>query len=89
MTIDELLSALDNLPVGLHEIYERVLNRTNRYPPKKRALIFQMLQWITCSLRPLSVGEMTEALAIDFDSGSLKEIAKTAPVHSRILWLLN
>ena len=71
MTTDELQSALDNLPSGLHEVYERVLNRINQYPPRKRALTCRMLQWITCSLRPLSVGEMTEALAIDFDSGSL------------------
>jgi ankyrin repeat protein len=60
-TTRAIYDALENLPVGLDETYERILAKINEADVE---LAFRALAWVTCSARPLSVEELVEAIAI-------------------------
>ncbi|KAI9442926.1 hypothetical protein H4582DRAFT_1846799, partial [Lactarius indigo] len=55
---------LDELPESLHETYERIVMDIKKW---NRADAHRMLQCLTVAVRPLSVAELAELLAFDFD----------------------
>jgi hypothetical protein len=63
-TVEKLLESLDQLPDGLDDTYNRVVEGINRLPLPRRLLANKMLLWIVTVRRPLSVAELRTALAI-------------------------
>jgi ankyrin repeat protein len=58
---------LEELPETLDETYERILRDINK---ANRDLAHRLLQCLTVAVRPLSVAELADVLAVDFGSGS-------------------
>ena len=49
------------MPSNLDGFYERILSKI---PPEDFALASRVLRWLVCSVRPLTLAELTEAIAI-------------------------
>jgi hypothetical protein len=62
--LSELQSILQDLPVSLDETYERILMEIK---VENQVLIHHLLQCLLVSMRPLSVTELGEVLAFEFD----------------------
>lgn len=54
-------TSLDMLPAGLDAVYERILHNINL---EKRKVVHDMLYWILVATRPLTIGELCEAVSI-------------------------
>lgn len=59
--MNQLNERLLSLPRGLEETYERILQNL---PPELASTSLVVLQWLTCSHRPLSFRELNDAQAI-------------------------
>jgi NACHT domain/Ankyrin repeats (many copies) len=70
LTIEDAKSVLQNeLPMDLEATYERLLGKIEGIPHNiRRNRALHVLQWITATVRPLSVDELDFALAIQVDS---------------------
>lgn len=55
---------LRDLPEGLIETYQRILNRISKHP-RRIAMANKIFKWTTCARRPLLITEMKEAIAFD------------------------
>src|SRR5258708_40024114 len=55
---------LNELPESLDETYERLMTEIKR---TNQVHAYRMLQCLTVAVRPLSVAELAELLAFDFD----------------------
>ncbi|KAF3934040.1 hypothetical protein ABW19_dt0202748 [Dactylella cylindrospora] len=61
-------ASLKTLPATLHETYDRILKAIDVDPNKE--IVVRIFQLLTFAVRPLTVGEVAEALAVDLsDSG--------------------
>ncbi|KFY94645.1 hypothetical protein V500_03121, partial [Pseudogymnoascus sp. VKM F-4518 (FW-2643)] len=60
-TVSGIEKALQTLPKGLDEIYERILLNIK---PDNTTIIATMLQWISLAVSPLTVPELAEAMRI-------------------------
>lgn len=69
----EILSALDALPAGLNDTYREAMDRICSQPKDDVLLAKRILSWISSALRPLTVGELQYALAIEPGSKKLDE----------------
>ncbi|KFY24519.1 hypothetical protein V493_05189 [Pseudogymnoascus sp. VKM F-4281 (FW-2241)] len=69
-TVSGIKKALQTLPKGLNEVYERILLSIK---PDDTVIIATMLQWITLALRPLTVPELAEAMRIHASGHVSKE----------------
>jgi hypothetical protein len=56
--------ALDHLPRGLPETYERILGRVLESHKEIQDLVSRTLQWLVCAKRTLDHDELLEALSI-------------------------
>ena len=61
----KLRQTLDSLPETLDETYDRILCKID---PLFKQEILRILQWLTCSMRPLSLEEVAEVVAFDIDN---------------------
>ena len=61
----KLRQTLDSLPETLDETYDRILCQID---PLSKREVLSILQWLTFSLRPLSLNEVAEIVAFDVDS---------------------
>lgn len=61
-TCTEVLETLRNMPKGLPAIYERLLLQIQS---EKRGICRAILQWITMSLRPLTLQELADAIGVE------------------------
>ena len=61
----KLRQTLNSLPETLDETYDRILCQID---PLFKREVLHILQWLTCSLRPLSLNEVAEIVAFDIDS---------------------
>lgn len=61
-TVSGIEKALQTLPKGLDEIYERILLNIK---PENTTIIATMLQWISLAMSPLTVPQLAEAMRID------------------------
>ena len=64
--------ALHSLPPGLNETYDRILASISEMD---RAMAMRIFNWLTCSQRPLLIGEMVEGIAIELGSNNLDQDA--------------
>ena len=65
LSLGKLRQTLDSLPKTLDETYDRILCQID---PLFTREVLHILQWLTCSLRPLSLDEVAETVAFDVDS---------------------
>ena len=61
----KLRQTLGSLPETLDETYDRILCKIDRLFKRE---VLHILQWLTCSLRPLSLDEVAEIVTFDVDS---------------------
>ena len=61
---DEARRVLDDVPGGMKDLYLRCLENMSR-ASRGKALTKAILVWVTCSMRPLTVGELGEALKLN------------------------
>ena len=63
----EVLSIMNNLPLGLLEAYNSWMARLHRLGPLLKERIFKVLHWICIAYRPLSIDEVAGALLVSRD----------------------
>ena len=61
----EVQQALDNLPTGLNQTYDRILEAVT---PERQKQVLSVLKWLCFSVRPLFLDELTEVFMLDFES---------------------
>ena len=69
----KLRQTLNSLPETLDETYDRILCQID---PLFKREVLHILQWLTCSLRPLSLEEVAEIVAFDVDSDGRFNVEK-------------
>src|SRR6266478_9671977 len=62
---DDIQGALDDLPEGLDETYERTLRDIDK---QKRKYAQRLFQCLSVSIRPLRVEELAEIFAVQLDA---------------------
>lgn len=75
--------ALESLPSELYELYDKALERIMAQPETDRARAEQVIMWITASLRPLTLDELLQALAISVGSNEFSMQAR--PTATRLV----
>ena len=82
VTRNEVRVALNNLPEGLDETYERILLAID---PKTREgqLALRALIWLVAAIRPLRLDELVEGLSINLQTRTLDP--DLGPMHSDAL----
>ncbi|KAL9045455.1 MAG: hypothetical protein Q9214_001501 [Letrouitia sp. 1 TL-2023] len=80
-----VLQALRRLPVELEASYDEAINRIERQPDQHCTRAKQVLSWISFTLRPLTVTELRQALAVElgskeFDKSSLPALTRLVSV---------
>ena len=78
----KLYEALDALPATLDETYDRILSRID---PTYEAEVHQILQWLTCSQRPLTLHEVAELIAVDISQDQPFDFDKRTPYAEDVL----
>ena len=63
-----VLRALGRLPIELEASYDDAISRIERQPDQYRNRAKQVLSWISFTLRPLTVTELRQALAVELGS---------------------
>ncbi|KAL8934915.1 MAG: hypothetical protein Q9211_004980 [Gyalolechia sp. 1 TL-2023] len=84
LSLSKLRQKLDSLPTTLDGTYERILCKID--PAYKRETL-QILQWLACSMRPLTITEVAELVAFDGDSKPKFDAAKRLADIEEILSL--
>jgi GPI inositol-deacylase, winged helix domain len=64
VTVAEMITTLDHLPIGLEEAFDSSRQRIDSRPNLCKALAYRVLGWITHAKRPLKVLEMVHAFAV-------------------------
>jgi len=64
----EVRKALENLPEGMDDMYDKAMARVERQDDGQKKLAKRVLSWITYVFRPLSVEELQHALAVELDT---------------------
>lgn len=78
----EVREALDNLPIGLDETYQRILDATD-IGSLEGKLALRALVWLVGALRPLRLVEILDGLAIDLRRRTMDH--DTGPMHKGAL----
>ncbi|KAK4228124.1 ankyrin repeat-containing domain protein [Podospora fimiseda] len=60
-SVNDIETALENLPVGLDQVYDRMLSKI---PSDNSDTILKILQWVSLAMRPLTLHEISEAVGI-------------------------
>lgn len=66
-TATKIMKALNLLPSKLEDVYSDTIARIREQPEPDAALAFRILQWISYSRQPLTVDELCQALAVEWD----------------------
>ncbi|KAK6218476.1 ankyrin repeat domain-containing protein 52 [Colletotrichum tabaci] len=67
----QLEKDIDETPAGLDRLYDRTWERIERLRDVEKNRAFSLLRWAAFALRPLTVGEITEAVLINDDCDDL------------------
>ena len=81
-TTRDIRKALDSLPSGLDETYEKILLAIDLQSSDGKVAL-RALFWLVAALRPLHLAEILEALSIDLQGRRLDR--EIAPVHEYAL----
>lgn len=61
----QLKDSIKDAPAGLNQLYDQTWQRITQSPKWERQRTYALLRWAAFSVRPLTVGEVTEAVLID------------------------
>ena len=75
--------ALKDMPRGLNDAFEETLQRIHKLPEGRRRLGLNTLMWISHVRKPLTVGELSDALATRLGEASLN--TKYRPSQKRMV----
>ncbi|KEF53021.1 uncharacterized protein A1O9_10929 [Exophiala aquamarina CBS 119918] len=75
--------ALSSLPSQLYDSYDKILERIMAQPEHDRARAEQVIMWITAALRPLTLDELLQALAVSINSNEFSMQAR--PTVTRLV----
>lgn len=78
----EVREALDNLPIGLDETYQRILVAIDIGSPDGK-LALRALVWLVGALRPLRLVEILEGLTIDLGRRTMNP--ETGAMHKDVV----
>lgn len=67
-------ASLQQLPKGLNETYANILRRTS---PEDSELLRRILVWVTCTVLPLTLENLREAIAVEYDVTEIEEIEES------------
>ncbi|KAJ7107888.1 ankyrin repeat-containing domain protein [Mycena epipterygia] len=70
-TVKAVREALHQLPMDLRHTYDEAMERIDHQGEDDKQLAYLTLMWVVNAKRPLSVGELQEALAIEPDTTAL------------------
>lgn len=80
-----LEKALLSLPEDIDRTYDRIVDLINKKPKPQRELARRALLWIAYAQRPLSLRELTAAVAIESDTTSLKAFLPMMPTIETVV----
>ncbi|KAI9888850.1 MAG: hypothetical protein M1814_006200 [Vezdaea aestivalis] len=81
-TKDNIRTALNELPVGMEPLYEKMINIISQQPEKTRVMATRILTWIACAFLPLTIADLEEALKPEFkDFVNLRNAAEEICGH--------
>ncbi|KAH4029376.1 hypothetical protein HBI55_120990 [Parastagonospora nodorum] len=66
-SVQDVQRILDEVPRDMDPLYARALGIMSARTASNRSLISAILTWVICSVRPLTVSELREALILDLD----------------------
>ena len=72
----ELSHILKELPLGLNQAYQQILERLDQGNPRLRSFATTVLSWTCCSVRLMTVPELQDALSWDDEFGNFSEAGK-------------
>lgn len=72
-TTESVEQAMQELPAGMQELYDRMGQSISEQEPADRFLTCHILAWVTCAIRTLSVNELTEALESQSQARSIAD----------------
>ncbi|MCJ1439804.1 MAG: hypothetical protein MMC23_000285 [Stictis urceolatum] len=72
-TSHDIQATLNFLPHSLYQTFSQILYQI---PEESEVYAVKALRWLSYTAAPLSLSELTEAIAIDKDSSSLRHLAK-------------
>ena len=70
-SIGEIEASIEDLPDGLDKAYGRILGRFKFLHSNLRKRVFKILSWLCAARRPVSVYEVIDGIALDFDQREL------------------
>lgn len=65
-TEDDIHKALTELPEGMENLYNSMLDKVEAQVPRIQAMARRILSWIACAWRPLTIAELEIALQPEF-----------------------
>ena len=65
-TKEDIRAALTEIPGGMEQLYERMVELIADQPPKPYRMAIRILTWVACAFRPLETAELEVALRPDF-----------------------
>lgn len=65
-TQDDIRKALTEVPRGMEQLYEKMLNTVETQPHRLQLMAKRILTWASCCWRPLSIAELEVALEPEF-----------------------
>ncbi|KAK7710211.1 hypothetical protein SLS64_005795 [Diaporthe eres] len=72
-TTESVEQAMRELPAGMQELYDRMGQSISEQESADRSFTCQILAWVTCAIRTLSVGELIEALGSQSQARSISD----------------
>jgi hypothetical protein len=85
VTLDDLETALEELPSGLDSVYDRILSTMANLPAAQAEIVARVLQWTYSATRPLALSELEVALTVRFGSKSSKSNKRNTLMNIRQL----
>ncbi|KAF7529454.1 hypothetical protein G7054_g9838 [Neopestalotiopsis clavispora] len=73
-TSDAINQALKQLPAGMRQLYERMMQPISAQEVADKTMTMKILTWISCATRPLQLEELTDALEVPLQTFSIKEL---------------
>ncbi|KAF1952459.1 hypothetical protein CC80DRAFT_479208 [Byssothecium circinans] len=74
--VNDLESALANMPDGLHALYARIMGRLQVLTPSSQDRVARILEWMLSSRRPLRTIELQDAIAFSGTTTTLDKGSK-------------
>ena len=65
-TMDDIQKALTEVPRGMEQLYEKMLETIETQAPRVQLMTKRILTWASCCWRPLSIAELEVALEPEF-----------------------